>query len=257
MQRSLRTVRNIVSPFVDPPRMFTACRALPKYVGDLVRYRRAAAGQQAGDFRLYPILGQDTTTTEFDAHYVCLGEWAFRHIVESGVSEHVDVGAQINWITCLATVVPTVTIDIRPLSMAFEGLESRMGSILAMPFPDRSVASLSCLHVAEHIGLGRYGDPLDPLGTRKAVDELARVVAPGGRLYFGLPIGRPQVFFNAHRVHDPRTIVRWFADAGCTLHQFSAVSDARDYRHDVDPASYAEEEYACGMFCFTRPLLPA
>ena len=112
-----------------------------------------------------------------------------------------DVGAQINWVTCLSAVVNTVTIDIRPLSRAFENLESRAGSILAMPFPDHSVPSLASLHVAEHIGLDRYGDPLDPLGTRKAISELARVVAVGGSLYFGQPVGRPQVYFNAHRVH--------------------------------------------------------
>jgi hypothetical protein len=252
MQRSLRTLRNIVSPFVDPVRMVRACRSLPGYVGDLVRYRRAAGAEPSGQFRIYPILGQDTPTTEFDAHYVCLGEWAFRHIVRSGVAEHVDVGAQINWVTCLSAVVRTVTIDIRPLSMRFENLESRQGSILAMPFADRSVPSLSCLHVAEHIGLGRYGDPLDPLGTQKAIGELARVVSSGGKLYFGLPVGRPQVFFNAHRVHDPQTIVRWFSDAGLTLHQFSAVSDGREYRHDVAPSDYASDEYACGMFCFIR-----
>lgn len=252
MQRSLRTVRNLVSPFVDPVRIYMACRALPKYMSDLVRYRRAASGEQFGDFRIYPILGQDTPTTEFDTHYVCLGEWAFRHIVRSGVREHVDVGAQINWVTCLSAIVRTVTIDIRPLSMRFEGLESRAGSILEMPFADQSVTSLSCLHVAEHIGLGRYGDPLDPQGTRKAVNELARVVAPGGKLYFGLPVGRPQTFFNAHRVHDPRTIVAWFNEAGLRLHQFSAVSDGREYRHDVRPDDYFNEEYACGMFCFSR-----
>lgn len=252
MQRSLRTVRNLVSPFVDPARMYLAFRALPKYVSDLVRYRRAAADESFGEFRIYPILGQDTPLTEFDAHYVCLGEWAFRHIIRSGVQSHVDVGAQINWVTCLSTVINTITIDIRPLSMQFEGLESRAGSILQMPFADCSVPSLSCLHVAEHIGLGRYGDPLDPKGTQKAVTELARVVAPGGKLYFGLPVGRPQVFFNAHRVHDPRTIVQWFKDAGLALHQFSAVSDRREYRHDVSPNDYADAEYACGMFCFMK-----
>ena len=43
------------------------------------------------------------------------------------------------------------------------------------PFGDRSVPSLSCLHVVEHVGLGRYGDPLDPQGSIKAMRELQRV----------------------------------------------------------------------------------
>src|SRR5207253_10606962 len=69
--------------------------------------------------------------------------------------------------------------------------------LLSLPFADRSVESLSCLHVAEHVGLGRYGDELDPEGTVKAARELQRVVAPAGRLYFALPVGRPRTEFRS------------------------------------------------------------
>jgi SAM-dependent methyltransferase len=54
--------------------------------------------------------------------------------------------------------------------------------------------------VIEHIGLGRYGDPLDPLGSLKACNELARVIKPGGNLYISVPIeDNPKTYFNAHR----------------------------------------------------------
>ncbi len=43
-----------------------------------------------------------------------------------------------------------------------------------------SVESLSCKHVIEHIGLGRYGDVLDPGGDLKAISELKRALAVGG-----------------------------------------------------------------------------
>src|ERR1035437_9128085 len=66
------------------------------------------------------------------------------------------------------------------------------------------LVSVSCLHVAEHIGLGRYGDPIDPLGTNKALLELQRVLAPGGVLLFSMPVGRERVEFNAQRIWDPR-----------------------------------------------------
>jgi Caenorhabditis protein of unknown function, DUF268 len=33
-------------------------------------------------------------------------------------------------------------------------------------------------NVIEHIGLGRYGDPLDPDGELRAIGELVRVLAP-------------------------------------------------------------------------------
>jgi hypothetical protein len=36
------------------------------------------------------------------------------------------------------------------------------------------------MHVVEHIGLGRYGDPIDPDGDLKAISELKRVVQKRG-----------------------------------------------------------------------------
>ena len=37
---------------------------------------------------------------------------------------------------------------------------------------DNSVDSLSCMHVIEHIGLGRYGDPINAKGDELAAGEL-------------------------------------------------------------------------------------
>ena len=74
-------------------------------------------------------------------------------------------------------------VDIRPLSLPMDTIHFRAGSILEMPFENASVASLSSICVIEHIGLGRYGDPPDPRGTQKALDELKRILAPGGNLY--------------------------------------------------------------------------
>lgn len=56
-------------------------------------------------------------------------------------------------------------VDIRPLVADIPGLRYQQGSITALPFATDTVASLSSLHVVEHVGLGRYGDPVDPTGT--------------------------------------------------------------------------------------------
>jgi hypothetical protein len=62
------------------------------------------------------------------------------------------------------------------------------------------VPSLSSICVVEHIGLGRYGDPLDPHGTEKAVAELKRIVQPGGHFYISVPLDdENRIYFNAHR----------------------------------------------------------
>src|SRR5206468_9735067 len=110
------------------------------------------------------------------------------HIVVNRPDRHVDVGSHNLFANLLSAVVPVIFLDYRPLNGRLRGLECIGGSILELPFADNSVESLSCLHVAEHIGLGRYGDPLDPEGTKKAARELERVLAKGGNHYFAVPV---------------------------------------------------------------------
>jgi hypothetical protein len=45
------------------------------------------------------------------------------------------------------------------------------------------------MHVVEHVGLGRYGDPIDANGDAQAIKELKCVLWPGGVLYFVVPTG--------------------------------------------------------------------
>jgi hypothetical protein len=74
------------------------------------------------------------------------------------------------------------------------------------------LASLSSLCVIEHIGLGRYGDPLDSEGHLRAIAELKRVIAPGGDLYISLPVREGnRLYFNAHRALDETQLLPLFA----------------------------------------------
>ena len=119
-----------------------------------------------------------------------------------------------------------------------------------MPFENNSVNSLSCLHVAEHVGLGRYGDSLDPLGTKKSCKELGRILANGGNLYFSLPVGKPRLCFNAHRIHSPKQIMGYFA--GLDLLEFSGIDDDGNFIKNAKMERFESMDYACGLFHFTK-----
>jgi SAM-dependent methyltransferase len=164
---------------------------------------------------------------------------------------HVDVGSRVDYVGFLTALTRVTFVDIRPLEAEVEGLDSVAGSVLDLPFEDRSLESVSCLHVAEHIGLGRYGDPLDADGTRKAATELARVLRPGGQLLFSGPVGRPRVCFNAHRIHSPEQIIAMFPEL--ELVEFSGVDDAGAFRRGRAPEELNGARYACGLFRFGRP----
>jgi SAM-dependent methyltransferase len=103
------------------------------------------------------------------------------------------------------------------------------------------------------VGLGRYGDPLDPEGDLKAINELKRVVVPGGSLLFVVPVGRAVIQFNAHRVYAYRQVVEAFS--GFALRQFALIpeSPARGgLVYDATEEMSDAERYACGCFWFTR-----
>jgi hypothetical protein len=201
---------------------------------------------------LFPMLHDKKDVTPVDAHYFYQQIWCFDQIRKNiPAKEHVDIGSSYELCGYISLLSKTVFVDLRPISTQLENLSVIKGDILNLPFPDDSLQSVSCLHVVEHIGLGRYGDVIDPKGSELACRELVRVLAPGGRLYFSLPIGyRDRVCFNAHRVHSPQTILRYFE--GLKLVSFNIVDDNGHYKENVGLSVYPDLSYGCGMFLFEK-----
>jgi SAM-dependent methyltransferase len=225
-------------------------RAVPLFLRDYLKYRRQPGAERLTLADTMPALHERSADHELDAHYFYVNAWAVRRVLAHLPQLHVDVGSQVVFSSILAASLPVVFFDYRPLRVAVSGLHSVAGDILRLPLADASINSLSCLHVAEHIGLGRYGDAIDPAGTRKAAAELARVLAPAGTLLFAVPVGRERVVFNAHRVHDPATICSYFPSL--TLREFSGVDDRGAYAGDLPLDVFRGSEYACGMFEFAK-----
>ena len=81
---------------------------------------------------------------------------------------------------------------------------------------------------------------------------MARVLAPGGRLYFSVPIGAERIEFNAQRVFAPQTILQTFAEHRLRLAAFSAVDDRGLLMPAADPLSFTGAHYSCGLFEFSK-----
>lgn len=249
IKRFKTLARNWVMAFIYP-RPLVGLLFLPRFFWHWFRYARTARAQKIWALDLHPCLGDWSTHTPFDAHYFYQGAWLARRISAAKIAKHVDIGSSVLTISVLSAQVETTFVDYRPLKASLPGLTSIAGNILDLPFPDDSVESLSCLHVIEHIGLGRYGDPIDPQGSVKAALELQRIVRPGGKLLLSLPVGRERVCFNAHRVHAPTTALGMFPQM--RLVEFSYVDDDGQY-HEAKPIEAASHlEYGCGLFQFEK-----
>jgi SAM-dependent methyltransferase len=205
-----------------------------------------------GDF--YPCLTDKTTFTGFDRHYVYHPAWAARIIRDINPSKHIDISSTLYFCSMLSAFIPVDFYDYRPARLVLDKLKSLQGDLLNLPFESDSVQSISCMHTIEHIGLARYGDPMDYNGDLKAVSELKRVVARDGHILFVVPLGAsPRIFFNAHRIYTKQQVLEMFE--GFELGEFALIpEDENDGGLIVDPSDdiLNRQVYACGCFHFIK-----
>lgn len=215
------------------------------------RFKKAGDGRFSVNMKdLYPCLSDKISTTPFDHHYIYHPAWAARILAQTRPEQHVDISSILSFGAVVSAFVPVKFYDYRPAQLDLDGYESGRADLKQLGFADNSIASLSCMHTIEHVGLGRYGDELDPQGDIKSINELKRVLQPGGDLLFVTPVGRPRIEFNAHRVYSFEQVVEYFAPL--QLKQFALVPDAGGLIQDADPALVKEQHYGCGCFWFKK-----
>lgn len=201
----------------------------------------------------YPCLYDKTSATGFDRHYVYHTAWAARVLAETKPQEHVDISSSLYFCSIVSAFIPVMFYDYRPADIHLSDLSAEAADLLALPFADRSIKSLSCMHVIEHIGLGRYGDPLDPNSDLQAVTELKRVLAAGGDLLIVVPVGSPRIMFNAHRIYSYDQVLSYFADL--KLKQFALITDSSfggGLIYNASREMTDAQTYGCGCFWFRR-----
>ncbi len=159
----------------------------------------------------HPCLADNLTYTPLEPTYFFQDSWAAKHIFKLKLSHHYDVGSSAKTMAIISQFTPVTMIDIRPIELELDNLFFQEGNILSLPFKKDSLEIISSLCVVEHIGLGRYGDEIDPHGSEKAIEELKRVLMVGGKLLLSVPVDiENKVYFNAHRAFTREYILELF-----------------------------------------------
>jgi hypothetical protein len=216
----------------------TALRGLTRYWSDYQKITtlNSLSGNRWQIGPSYPCLtdfyGQSGTAR---GHYFYQDLHVAQKIFERNPPHHVDVGSRIDgFVAHVASFRRIEVLDIRPLTSAVANIAFRTCDLLNLP-PElhEYTESVSCLHVLEHVGLGRYGDPIDLAGHTKGLANLTKMLKPGGTLYLSIPFGMERIEYNAHRVFDLKTMVG-LINPVCEIVEFAFVDDRGDLHGPAD-----------------------
>lgn len=247
---------------LNPLRTLEGLRGSIAFVRDLLRFRRAYKGRLI----LNPCLVDryqegGSTKNEYFWQDLLVAQQIFLR----RPTRHVDVGSRIDgFVAHVASFRKIEVFDIRPINTNIPGVIFRQADFMSTDSVRDYLQdqlgycdSLSCLHAIEHFGLGRYGDPVDPIGYRRGIENLSKLLLPGGRLYLSTPVGSERVEFNANWVFDPNTIVTTANAVGLRLDELTVLDQQGDHQTIVRPTAekldlLAKEHYRLGIFHFLK-----
>ena len=247
---------------IDPRKFFRSLKGLPRFARNLYQFKLSYKGR----LELVPCLHDryeegGSTKNEYFWQDLLVAQRIFKQ----KPLRHVDVGSRIDgFVAHVASFRPVEVFDIRPVNSDIPGVVFKQADLMSVDSVAALCAgnagycdSLSCLHAIEHFGLGRYGDPVDPSGYRRGIENLSKLLQPGGRFYLSTPIGSQRVEFNANWVFDPNTILDVANAAGLHLDELTVLDQQGGHETVLSPTleklnALAHKHYLLGIFHFLK-----
>ena len=242
---------------IHPEKAVQTLSGIPWYFRDMKEIKRQA-GMSQFKFPLarpFPCLGErGEQSGGISGHYFAQDLAVARRIYQLHPVKHVDVGSRIDgFVTHVACFREIEIYDIRPLDADIPNVKFKQADLMQLDSSlIESTDSLSCLHTIEHFGLGRYGDPIDYDGFDKGIRNLARILKPGGRLHFSVPLGPQRIEFNAHRVFSADFLKDYLSKL-FTIERFSYIDDSSRLHENIslDHGGWKNSfgcRYGCAIF---------
>lgn len=227
---------------------------------DLEELKRQKGSDRTFEFGdMYPILtDKNDEAGNMAGHYFHQDLFVARQINLAKPQKHLDIGSRTDgFVAHVASFREIELIDIREIENKVKNVHFRQADLMELP-PELVgyCDSVSSLHVIEHFGLGRYGDPINYFGYLKAINNIANILVSGGTFYFSVPIGPQRIEFNAHRVFSVKYLIHILSDH-FEIISFSYVNDRGDFFENIGLIQEKVESnfsciYGCGIFILKK-----
>lgn len=208
--------------------------------------------------KLYPVIDEKYAHNTIAWNYFFQDLWVAQLILKNNPQKHVDVGSRIDgFVGHVATYRRIEVYDIRSVRDDIPNVHFVQADLCDENFGFTDYCdSISSLHVVEHLGLGRYGDKLDPEAYLKGLKNITQALQTEGIFYFSVPIGEQRIEFNAHRVFSTRYLLNLLTPF-YKLESFAYVNDELRFFPSVmlnDPGfeDSFSCHYGCGIFVLRK-----
>lgn len=200
-------------------------------------------------YEILPVLHEDKQQ-HHEWSYILHTAWAARILAQTKPAVHYDFSSSMYFSTIVSAFIPVIFYEFQPVDLKLSQFLSLQADLTNLN-NFHQVNSVSCLHVLEHLGLGRYGDKIDPLGDKKAADGLTEILSSNGDLLIVVPVGKPILRFNSARTYSYEMVLNLFDKLN--LMEFSLIpdQDKPELIRNADPGLVKEQPGdATGCFWF-------
>jgi SAM-dependent methyltransferase len=187
-------------------------------------------------------------------HYFHQDLFVAQQICKHSPVRHIDIGSLVDGFVAHVAAFREIEVwDIRAIDSKVQNIKFYQADLMQLPEAlIASTDSVSSLHAIEHFGLGRYGDPIDYFGYKKAIENIHAILKEKGRFYFSVPIGPQRIEYNAHRVFSLKYLFDYLATY-FEIETLSIVDDNGNFHKHVQISDAIIENnygchYGCGIF---------
>jgi len=143
--------------------------------------------------------------------------------------KHLDIGSRIDGVVAqIASYRELDLLDIRNIDINphrnINFIKKDLLQVKEVKDHEKydSISSIGCI---AHVGLGRYGDKIDPNGYKKAIKTINILSKDNSTIYILAPVGKEGVEFNAHWIFNPKEIIEEFKKYNFDLQEFHLIDD--------------------------------